>query len=96
MPLEDHVLVEPYEHDTTTASGIVLTDTKKEKPWKGTVIAVGPGKMLDNGLRSPMDVQVGDTIHFTKYSPDEITVGPMWQQKTYLVISHHAILAVEK
>jgi chaperonin GroES len=73
-PIEDNILIEPVTHDATTASGIVLTDSNKEKPGKGTVIAVGAGKILDNGQRSPMDITVGDIVYFTKYSPDEIEV----------------------
>lgn len=95
IPLEDHVLVEPVEQETTTKSGFILPE-KEEKPTKGTVIAVGQGKILDNGQRAPLDVQVGDVIYFTKYSPDELEVEHNGQKKTYLVIKHASILAVEK
>ncbi len=57
IPLEDHILVEAVQEDAMTKSGIILPDTNKEKPSKGTIVAVGPGKILENGTRSPMDVQ---------------------------------------
>lgn len=96
IPIEDHIIIEPIEVEETTKSGIVLAQTTKEKPSKGTVIAVWSGKILDNGQRAPMDIQVGDTVHFTKYSPDELEVWTMGDKKKYLVVKHSAILAVEK
>lgn len=96
IPLEDHVLIEPIQQEETTKSGIVLTDTNKEKPSKGTVVAVGPGRLLDNGERSIMDVKEGDIVHFTKYAPDELDVGSMGDKKTYLIVKHSSILAIEK
>lgn len=95
IPIEDHILVEPIEIEQTTKSGIVLTDTNKEKPSRGKVIAIGAGKILDNGQRAPMDVKAGDIVHFTKYSPDELEVGNHTDKQTYLVIKHSAILVVE-
>lgn len=95
IPLEDHVLVEPMAQETTTKSGIILPE-KDEKPTKGKVIAVGQGKILDNGQRAPIDVAVGDMIYFTKYSPDELEIDEQWEKKTYLVIKQASILAVEK
>lgn len=92
LPLEDHILVEPFQEDAVTKSGIILPDSNKEKPSKGTVIAVGPGKILDNGTRSTMDVTVGQVVYFTKYAPDELELDG----KTYLVIKHSSLLAVEK
>jgi len=91
VPIEDHVLVKPLEEENKTASGLILPDSK-EKPSKGEVIAVGEGKILDNGQRAPMEVKVGDVVHFTKYSPDELEVG----NEKYLVIKHSSILAIEK
>ena len=74
-PLGDHVIVKPLKEDEITKSGIVLPDTvDKEKPEKGEVIAIGPGKILDNGQRAAMSVKVGDKVVFKKYSPDEIKV----------------------
>lgn len=95
VPLEDHVLIEVSETEQTTKSGIVVAQTTKEKPSKGKVIAVGAGKVLDNGQRSSMDVQEGDIVHFTPYAPDEITVGTFGEAKTYFIIKQSSILAKE-
>lgn len=92
IPLEDHILVEAVQEDAMTKSGILLPDSNKEKPSKWTVVAVGPGKVLDNWTRSPMDVQPGQIVYFTKYSPDELEV----EGKKYLVVRHSSLLAVEK
>ena len=89
MPLEDHVIVEAVEEETTTKSGIILPSDNKEKPSKGKVIAVGAGKILDNGSRAPIDVAVGDIVYFTKYAPDEIEVDG----NKYLVIKQSSLLA---
>jgi len=91
IPLEDHIIVEAVEEEQKTASWIVLPDTSKEKPSKGKVIAVGNGKILENGQRAPIDVKEWDTVYFTKYSPDEIEK----EWKKYLVIRHSSILAKE-
>jgi len=88
MPLEDHVLVEPIEEETKSKAGIILPDAK-EKPSKWKVIAVGAGKILENGSRTPVDVKIGDIVYFTKYSPDELEVDG----KKYLVIKENSILA---
>jgi chaperonin GroES len=88
IPLEDHILVEAIEEENKTKSGIILPDSK-EKPSKGKVVAVGNGKILDNGTRAPIDVKVGDTVYFTKYSPDELDVDGT----KYLVIKQSSILA---
>ncbi len=95
IPLEDHIVIEPIETELTTKSGIVLTDTNKEKPSKGKVIAVGGGRILDNGWRAPIDVKEGDIVHFTKYAPDELTLWEHNEKKTYLVVKHSSILAIE-
>jgi len=90
-PLHDHVIVKPIIEDEVTKAGIVLPDTvDKEKPEKGEVVAVGPGKLMDNGQRGQMSVKVGDKVMFKKYSPDEIKVG----DDEYLVISESDIMAV--
>ena len=73
-PLDDRVVVEPMEAEETTAGGIVLPDNAKEKPQRGTVIAVGPGKLLDNGSRGSLSVAVGDEVIFGKYGGTEIEV----------------------
>jgi chaperonin GroES len=73
-PLDDRVVVEPMEAEERTAGGIVLPDTAKEKPQRGAVIAVGPGKLQDDGKRSPMSVSVGDEVIYGKYSGSDIEV----------------------
>jgi chaperonin GroES len=74
-PLDDRVVVEPKEAEERTAGGIVLPDTAKEKPQRGKVISVGPGKLLDNGERGTLSVVVGDEVLFGKYSGTEIEVN---------------------
>ena len=73
-PLADRVLVKPTEKEEMTKSGIYLPDTAKEKPQEGEVLAVGPGKMSDDGKRLPLDVKVGDTVIYAKYGGTEIKV----------------------
>jgi chaperonin GroES len=73
-PLDDRIVVEPKEAEEMTAGGIVLPDSAKEKPQRGTVIAVGPGKLLDNGQRGELSVAVGDEVIYGKYSGSEIEV----------------------
>ena len=73
-PLDDRVVVEPMEAEEMTAGGIVLPDTAKEKPQRGTVVAVGPGKLLDNGQRGALSVAVGDQVIYGKYGGTEIEV----------------------
>jgi len=73
-PLDDRVVVEPLEAEEKTPGGIVLPDTAKEKPQRGKVIAVGPGKLLDDGNRAPIPVEVGDEVIFSKYSGTEVEV----------------------
>jgi chaperonin GroES len=74
-PLGDRLVVKPLEAEEKTAGGIVLPDTAKEKPQQGEVIAVGPGKLLDNGKVTPIDVKVGDTIYYAKYGGTEVKIG---------------------
>lgn len=73
-PLQDRVLVRRMEDETTTAGGIVIPDNAKEKPSRGEVLSVGNGKYLDNGQVRPLDVKVGDTVLFGKYSGNEVKV----------------------
>ena len=73
-PLDDRVVVEPLEAEEKTAGGIVLPDTAKEKPQRGTVISVGPGRLLDNGQRGSLSVAAGDQVIYGKYSGSEIEV----------------------
>ncbi|HLC99665.1 MAG TPA: co-chaperone GroES [Patescibacteria group bacterium] len=89
-PLGDHVIVKALVESKTTASGIVLPDTvEKERSEKGEVLAVGEGKLLENGSRAAISVKVGDKIIFKKYSPDEIKVDGV----EYLVIKEEDIIA---
>ena len=74
QPLADRVLVKPIEQEEKTKSGIYLPDTAKEKPQEGEVVAVGPGKLDDDGKRIPLDVKVGDRVIYAKYGGTEIKV----------------------
>ncbi len=74
-PIGDKVVVEVIDEPQTTASGLVLPDTAKEKSQRGKVIAVGSGKLLDNGNREPIEVKVGDTVLFAKYGGTEVEFG---------------------
>lgn len=75
-PLADRVVVKPLREDETTKSGIVIPDTvEKERPEKGEILEVGPGKILENGDRRPISVNVGDIVLFKKYSPDEFKLN---------------------
>lgn len=88
-PLSDHILLEAIQ-ETTTPSGIVIPETAKEKPIEGRVIAVGTGRLTDEGKTIPMSVKVGDRVLFKKYGPDEVKVG----DKEYLIAREEDILAV--
>jgi chaperonin GroES len=89
-PLEDRILVQANEAETTTASGLVIPDTAKEKPQEGTVIAVGPGRFDDKGSRVPLDVKEGDTVIYSKYGGTEVK----YAGEEYLVLSARDVLAV--
>ena len=89
-PLEDRIVVQTNEAETTTASGIVIPDTAKEKPQEGTVLAVGPGRVDDNGNRVPLDVAVGDVVLYSKYGGTEVRLGG----EDYLVLSARDVLAI--
>jgi chaperonin GroES len=89
-PLEDRVVVQANEAETTTASGLVIPDTAKEKPQEGTVVAVGPGRIDDNGNRVPLDVTVGDVVIYSKYGGTEVK----YAGEEYLVLSARDLLAV--
>ncbi len=88
-PLEDRIVVQTNEAENTTASGLVIPDTAKEKPQEGTVLAVGPGRFED-GQRIPLDVAVGDVVLYSKYGGTEVKYGG----EEYLVLSARDILAV--
>lgn len=93
VPLEDRVIVEPMTEEEKTKGGVYLPETAdKEKPEQGKVIAVGAGKMLDNGKRAPIEVKVGDKVVFTKYGPDEVKMD----DKKYLIVRQSDILAIIK
>jgi chaperonin GroES len=89
-PLADRVVVEPGPEEDVTPGGIVLPDTAKEKPQKGKVIAVGSGRLLENGQRAPMTVKVGDTVLYSKYGGNEVTL----EGKEYLILEEDQVLAV--
>ncbi|WP_125773677.1 co-chaperone GroES [Antribacter gilvus] len=89
-PLEDRIVVKALEAETTTASGLVIPDTAKEKPQEGEVLAVGPGRVDDNGNRVPLDVTVGDKVIYSKYGGTEVK----YAGEEYLVLSARDILAV--
>ncbi|HAO99240.1 MAG TPA: co-chaperone GroES [Fibrobacteres bacterium] len=89
-PLADRVLVEPLEAAEKTSGGLYIPDNAKEKPQKGKVIAAGPGKASDSGTIVKMEVKVGDTILYGKYSGTEVTVD----SKEYLIMRESDILAI--
>lgn len=89
-PLSNHLFLEPLEEEKTTKSGIVLPETAGERPVKGRVVAVGPGKRNDKGEVMPMSVKVGEIVLFKKYGPDEVEVDG----KKYLVAEESDILAI--
>ena len=89
-PIEDRVLIEPVEATERTTGGIILPDTAKEKPQRGIVIAVGPGKTLKNGKRGEMHLSVGDEVVYGKYSGTEVDLG----MDTYVVIRESDVLAI--
>ncbi len=89
-PLGDRVWIEPIEQEETTASGIILPETAKEKPQEGKVLAVGPGLRNDKGERQPLDVKVGDRVLFAKYAGTEIK----HEGKKYLIMRESDVLAI--
>ncbi|MDR2257133.1 co-chaperone GroES [Galactobacter valiniphilus] len=92
-PLEDRIVIQQLEAEQTTASGLVIPDTAKEKPQEGKVVAVGPGRVDDNGNRVPLDVAEGDVVLYSKYGGTEVKVGG----QEFLVLSARDVLAkIEK
>jgi chaperonin GroES len=89
-PLADKILVQRVEAETKTAGGIVLPDTAKEKPQRGTVVSVGEGKLLQDGTRSKPQVKKGDNIIFTSYAGSEVKVSG----KEYLIMDESEIIAI--
>ena len=89
-PLEDRILVQPLEAEQTTASGLVIPDTAKEKPQEGKVLSIGPGRIDDNGNRVPVDVAEGDVVIFSKYGGTEVK----YDGQDLLLLNARDILAV--
>ena len=91
-PLADRVVVKPIQAEEKTKGGIVLPDTAKDKPQEGEIIAVGTGRVLDNGTKLPLEVKVGDKVVYSKYSGSEIKIDG----EEYLIIRESDILAVKE
>ena len=90
-PLEDRIVVKPLDAEQTTASGLVIPDTAKEKPQEGEVLAVGPGRFDDEGeKRIPLDVKVGDTVLYSKYGGTEVK----YSGEEFLILSARDVLAI--
>jgi chaperonin GroES len=90
QPLGDRLIVEVLEEEETTTSGIVLPDTAKEKPQEGTILAVGPGRILDDGKREQIDVKEGQKVLYAKYAGTEFKI----EEEDLLIVSQKDILAV--
>ena len=90
LPLDDRVVIERLEAEEKTQGGIVLPDTAKEKPQKGKVVAVGPGRMLEDGSRARPAVKEGDTVLFGKYTGTEVTIAG----QEYVIMKESDLLAV--
>jgi len=89
-PLGDRVVIKALEREEVTKSGIVLPDTAKEKPQEGKIVAVGTGKLLDNGVRVALDVKEGDKVIFSKYAGTEVKIDG----QDYLILSERDVLAI--
>ena len=89
-PLHDRIIVERFEEETTTAAGIIIPDSAKEKPMQGSVVAAGKGKVTEDGKVLPLDVKVGDKVLFGKYSGTEIKI----EGKEYLMMREDDVLGV--
>lgn len=89
-PLGDRVVVKASAREAVTKSGIVLPDTAKEKPQEGEILAVGPGKVLDNGKRTPLEVQIGQRVLFAKYAGSEVKVS----DQEYLILRESDIMGI--
>ncbi len=92
QPLEDRIVVKAAEAEETTASGLVIPDTAKEKPQQGEVLAVGPGRFGDDNERIPMDISVGDKVVYSKYGGTEITIDG----EDLLILQSRDVLAIVK
>ncbi|MCM8794753.1 MAG: co-chaperone GroES [Candidatus Omnitrophica bacterium] len=92
QPLGDRILVKHMEKEAKSPGGIILPDTAQEKPQEGEVIAVGKGKILEDGTLKPLEVKVGDTVLFAKYSGSEISYG----EKEFLILQEDDVLAIRQ
>ncbi len=92
QPLEDRIVVRPAEAEEKTASGLVIPDSAKEKPQQGEVLAVGPGRRSDTGDLIPLDINVGDTVVYSKYGGTEITI----EGEDLLILAGRDVLAIVK
>ena len=89
-PLGDRIIVQALEAEEKTAGGIILPDAAKEKPTRGKIIAVGPGKLLDSGKTVPMEVKSGDEVYYGRYAGTEVKVG----SEEYVILRQDDVLAV--
>ena len=92
QPLHDYILVKRFEEKETKKGGIIIPDTAKEKPQEGEVVAVGPGKLTDDGKRLPMDLKVGNKILFSKYSWNEVRLD----DEEFLIMRESEVLGIVK
>jgi chaperonin GroES len=91
IPISDHIVVKPVSAEEKSASGIIIPDTvSKERPERGEVISVGPGRQLDNGSMSRMDIRQGQVVLFKKYAPDEVKIGT----EEFLIIRMEDVMAI--
>ncbi len=90
-PLHNRVLLEPLKEAEKTAGGIVLPDTAKKRPQEGKVLAVGPGKLLDNGQLAPLSVKKGDIVIYPEFGGTEVKVG----EKEYVIVEEDSLLAIK-
>lgn len=92
QPLADHLVVKPTQKEEVTKGGIYLPDTAKEKPQEGEIVAVGPGRMTDEGKRIPMEVKVGDRVIYSKYGGSEIKI----EDVEMMILRESDVLAIKK
>ena len=90
VPIGDRVVIKPQPDEQKTKSGIVLPDSAKEKPSEGTVVAVGTGRILDNGQRIPIEVKIGDKVIYSKYGGNEVKID----NEEYIILAERDILAI--
>ena len=89
-PLGDRVVIKPASKEEVSAAGVILPDTAKEKPQKGTIVAAGPGRVLDDGTRQPLEVTVGEEVLYAKYAGTEVKI----EGEEYLILSEKDVLAI--